>query len=354
MKIAVIADTHCGARNDTEVFNAHFLKFFHEQFFPYLDEHNIKTIIHLGDVFDRRKYVNLKTLSSWKNNVFDALEERGIEMHIIIGNHDTYFKSTNEVNSPTELLSEYSNIIVHTKPTTIQIDGLDICILPWINDDNLDDTVKEIETTKAEIAMGHLEILGFEQVKGHINYDKGFDRTQFNKFDAVFSGHYHHRSNGGNIWYVGSPYGFVWSDWNDSRGFHILETKSREMEFIENPNEIFHKIYYRDGAKTYETIRDTDYSYIKDCYVKVIVEEKTNPYLFEQFLDKLYQQNPADLNVVDGYDDLDDEDPEAIDQAKDTLTILREYIHQIDVSEDKNELITLMHELYSEAADIEV
>ena len=353
MKIAIIADTHCGARNDTEVFNAHFLKFFTEQFIPYLDEHNIKHIIHLGDVFDRRKYVNLKTLNSWKRNIFNPLEEREIKMHIIIGNHDTYFKSTNDVNSPTELLRDYSNIKVYSKPSTIKLGGLDICFIPWVNDENLQDTLDEIEKTKAEVAMGHLEIKGFEQIRGHVNTDIGFSKSQFKKFDAVFSGHYHHRSNGGNIHYLGSPYGFVWSDWNDSRGFHVFETRTRDLEFIENPNEIFHKIYYKDGAKTFESIRDTDYSYIKDCYVKVIVEEKTNPYLFEQFLEALYQENPADLNVIDGYDDLDEDDPEAIDQAKDTMTILREYINALDL-QDKKELIKLMHELYSEASDIEV
>lgn len=354
MKIAIIADTHCGARNDTEVFNNYFLKFYEEIFFPYLREHKIKKVIHLGDVFDRRKYMNTKTLYYWKDRVFNPLRDMGVTMHVIVGNHDTFFKSTNKVNGPEVYLPEYDNIKVYSKPSTVNLGGMDMCFMPWITEENLDDALSEMENTKAEILMGHLEIQGFEQIRGHINTHDGFKKSQFKKFDIVYSGHYHHKSSSGNIHYLGSPYGFVWSDWNDSRGFHVFDTKTRDLDFVENPNEIFHKIYYRDGAKTFEDLDATDYSYVKDCYVKVIVEEKTNPYLFEQFLDRLYQNNPADLNVVDGYDDLEEDDPEAIDQAKDTMTILREYISNIQINEDKKELITLMHELYTEASDIEV
>ena len=95
MKIALLSDTHFGARNDSKIFDDFFKKFYDEVFFPYLNEHQIKTVFHLGDVFDRRKYVNFHTLQSCKNYFFEPLANNGIEMFVIPGNHDVYYKNTN-------------------------------------------------------------------------------------------------------------------------------------------------------------------------------------------------------------------------------------------------------------------
>ena len=61
MKIALLNDTHFGARNDSPAFLDYFMRFYNEIFFPYLKDNNIKTLIHLGDVVDRRKFINFKT-----------------------------------------------------------------------------------------------------------------------------------------------------------------------------------------------------------------------------------------------------------------------------------------------------
>ena len=58
MKIALITDTHFGARNDSLLFLDFFRKFYENIFFPTLKERGIKEIIHLGDVVDRRKFIN--------------------------------------------------------------------------------------------------------------------------------------------------------------------------------------------------------------------------------------------------------------------------------------------------------
>ena len=98
MKIALLNDTHFGVRNDSDAFRQHQVDFLENQFFPYLKEHKIKTLIHLGDVVDRRKFINHQTASTFRKVFFDKLWQEKIDTHIIIGNHDTYFKNTNEVN----------------------------------------------------------------------------------------------------------------------------------------------------------------------------------------------------------------------------------------------------------------
>ena len=58
MKYALITDTHFGVRNDSQILLEYQKKFYDEIFFPYLDKNDIKHIVHLGDLVDRRKSIN--------------------------------------------------------------------------------------------------------------------------------------------------------------------------------------------------------------------------------------------------------------------------------------------------------
>ena len=98
MKIALLNDTHFGARNDSPAFLDYFMRFYNEIFFPYLKENNITTLIHLGDVVDRRKFINFKTAHTFREDFMHRLYKEGIDTHIILGNNDTYYKNTNELN----------------------------------------------------------------------------------------------------------------------------------------------------------------------------------------------------------------------------------------------------------------
>ena len=97
MKIALINDTHAGARGDSLLFNEFFFKFWENVFFPYLKEHGIQHICHLGDFVDRRKFINYTILNSWRKRFFDKMIEQNITMDVIVGNHDVTYKNTNEI-----------------------------------------------------------------------------------------------------------------------------------------------------------------------------------------------------------------------------------------------------------------
>ena len=73
MKIAIITDTHFGARNDNANFNEYFFKFYENLFFPTLIERGITTCIHMGDVMDRRKYVSYKTATDFRKRFIALL-----------------------------------------------------------------------------------------------------------------------------------------------------------------------------------------------------------------------------------------------------------------------------------------
>ena len=166
MKIALITDTHFGARSDHLAFDAYFKKFYDEFFFPTLVEKGITTVMHLGDVFDRRKYINYNTLKSCKQYFFDKAQELGLDLYLIPGNHDTYFKNTNEVNSPELLLQDYNNVKIFPEITELEFDKRKILFVPWICSDNYHSTMERVNVTDATVCFGHFEFSGFQMYKG--------------------------------------------------------------------------------------------------------------------------------------------------------------------------------------------
>lgn len=348
MKVAIITDTHAGARNDNASFNDFFLSFYEEQFIPHLKENNIKHVLHLGDVFDRRKYINFNTLRSWQERVFQPLNDLLVAMDILVGNHDTYFKNTNTVNSVDGLLSSYDKFKIHSEPTEVTIDGRDILFLPWICDDNVDKTLQMIEDSKSQICMGHLELIGFEMLAGHVNQDKGLKASIFDKFHTTLTGHFHHRSSLGGISYLGSPYPIIWSDWGATRGFHVFDTETLELVFVENTKQIFCKIVYDDSQETFESLMTNDYSELSGRFVKIVVQNKTNPYWFDQFLEAIQKVNPADISIVEAAFEGAPDD-EVLDETKDTISILTDHVKSLSLQAHETELLSLFNELYIEA-----
>ena len=350
MKVAIITDQHFGARSDSLVFLDFFQKFYDDVFFPTLDANGIDTVLILGDTFDRRKYVNFYSLHRAKEMFFDKLEARGIRVHMLAGNHDTYYKNTNEVNSPELLLTEYGNIDVISKPETIVIDGTSICMMPWICPENYQESIDMIKNTKADICMGHFEIAGFAMYRGMKSHD-GLSKGLFDKFDVVFSGHYHHRSNDGHIYYLGNPYELTWQDYNDPRGFHLFDTGSRELEFISNPHTVFARIEYDDKGK--EAV-DLDSLDLRDCFVKLVVVNKTDFYKFDKFTHKLYNKGCHEIKIVEDMSEFSDGELGEDINLEDTMSVLSHYIDTVETDVDKEMVKTFMKSLYTEAVNIEV
>jgi DNA repair exonuclease SbcCD nuclease subunit len=355
MKVAIITDQHFGARNDSVNFINFFEKFYSTIFFPTLKENNITHILILGDTFDRRKYINFFSLKKTKEMFFDVAKQMGIKIDMLAGNHDTYFKNTNDVNSVDLLLREYDNVNVIDSPTTITVDGTQICMMPWICPENYEQSLDVMKQTQAQICMGHFEIEGFAMYKGMQSHE-GLDRNLFNKFDMTFSGHYHHKSSNGDIHYLGNPYELTWSDYDDARGFHIFDTNTRALNFIRNPYTIFNKVTYDDTIENaIDKYSKIDLTIYKDTFVKVIVTNKTNPFLFDLFISELYKNTPIDVSIVEDNIDLTEGlESDIISEAEDTLTILNKYVDNIQTEGiDNVKLKGILKTLYVEALNLE-
>ena len=352
MLIALINDTHAGARGDNPIFNEYFFKFWEGTFFPYLKEHNISQICHLGDVVDRRKYINFVTLNSWRKRFFDVLQREGIKMDVIVGNHDVSFKNTNEINALHELFDHYDNINVMVEPKDVVYDDVSIAMVPWINVSNYEQSLEFLKNTKSQIVFGHFEIAGFEMDKGNICHG-GMEMATFDRFDKVLSGHFHHKSSIGNIHYLGNQYEITWTDYDDPRGFHVFNTETRELTFIENPYKMFHKINYDDQKQDFEYWKEFNYDNIKDCYIKLIVLNKDNPYLFDTVLENLSAADAADITIIEDYSDIGMND-DILEKAEDTVTILNHYIDDLNINVDADKLKSIMRELYIESLNVEM
>ena len=351
MKIALITDTHFGARNDNLNFNEYFYKFYDELFFPYLRENNITNVIHLGDVMDRRKYISYRIAKDFRERFLDQFD--GIQFHMLVGNHDTFYKNTNDVNSLQELVDgKYNNIKVYPAATEVDFDECKILFVPWINVNNMTHTIKMLKTSSAQICMGLLELSGFEMQKGMV-MDHGWDKEEFSRFDTVMSGHYHHKSDDGQVFYLGTPYEIYWNDWDDPKGFHVFDTETRELERIVNPHKIFSKIYYDDSTMSYD---NHDISQYKDKYVKLVVVNKKDLYQFDKFVDKLLQADCHDVKIVEDFSDLDASNvsDDIVENTQDTMTLLELYIDDLSVDLSKDRLKNTTRELYIEAQDLEI
>lgn len=355
MKTALITDTHWGVRNDSQVFRSMMERFYQETFFPYLKKHRIKTIFHLGDIVDRRKYINYVTLNSFRNNFVLPCIENDIDLHVIVGNHDVPYRNSNDINAMAELFGGlHQNVNFYSECTDITFGGTKIAIVPWINSSNYDRSLEFINKTKANIVFGHLDLNGFEMHRG-LWQTGGMSTKVFERFEMVLSGHFHHKSTKNNITYLGSPYEMTWNDYNDARGFHIFNNNTRDLTFVQNSSRMFYKLWYDDENQTIDDVVKRDFSGFTGTYVKVIVQNKTNPYWFDLMMDKLYQASPADVRIVEDNKNADDiEEADIINEAEDTLTILNKYIEGLNTNVDKQDLRILMSKLYNEAQHLEI
>lgn len=348
-----------GVRNDNPAFHEYFELFYKEVFFPYLKKHNISTVIQTGDMFDRRKYVNFLTLYKTRKYFFSEFTKIHEPLSLItyLGNHDSFFRNTLEVNSPSLLLPDnLGHIDIVDKPVNKVIGGLSIDFIPWICDDNYSHIRDFIEKSTSKFCFGHFELEGFEMDAGNFckeGLDKSF-QTLLGKYEKVFSGHFHHRSTDSHIYYVGAPYQMTWADYGDKRGFHTFDTESHEIKFIENPFKMFHKLSYddRNDDFNYDSVLQIDFAALKNRTVKVVVSAKEDFQLFDQYMDKLYAAEPLDVSIVEDFTDYSVvTENESIDQTDSTTDILYKHIDSINMSLDKNKMKNVLTEVYNQAIE---
>ena len=352
MKVAILNDTHCGTRNSSDIFLDNAEKFYSDVFFPYLLEHGIQHIVHLGDYYDNRKFINFRALNRNRQHFLKPLRDHGITMDIICGNHDTFYKNTNELNSLKELLGHYMNEVnIISKPKVMEYGSLKMGLVPWICAENEKQSLDFLANCKADFIGGHFDIIGYEMMKG-IKCDHGLDRNLFSRFEMVMSGHFHTKSNQDNIHYLGSQIEMNWSDAHDPKYFHILDTETRKVEPIRNPHGLYHKIVYDDSKRDY---MDYDLTQVENKFVKIVVINKEDLFTFDRFVDRIQNRPIHELKIAENFNEFlgDAVDDEAI-SVEDTTQLLDSYVDGVDTELDKDRLKGKMRDLLTEAQASEI
>ena len=273
-------------------------------------------------------------------------------MDVIPGNHDTYYKNTNELNSLKELLGHFMNEIhIIMEPKVMEYGSLKMALLPWINGENYDRSINFIKDCKADWLGGHLELSGFEIMRG-VTQMHGMDHKLFQKFELVMSGHYHVSSKRDNVWYLGSQMEFFWSDVNDPKYFHVMDTETREVKMIRNPYTMFEKILYDDSKEDYT---QKDVSFVDNKFVKIVVINRKDLFTFDSFVDKIQNRPIHDLKIAENFDEYlgENVEDESI-SLEDTSTLLDSYVDAVDTELDKDKIKVSMRQLLSEAQAMEI
>ena len=352
MKVLILNDTHCGIRNSSDIFLDNAEKFYADVLFPYILEHNIKHILHLGDYYDNRKFINFRALNRNRHHFLKPLREHGITMDIIRGNHDTFYKNTGELNSLKELLGHYMNeVTIIQKPTVMEYGSLKVGLVPWIDADNEKESMDFLANAKCDWIGGHFEIQGYEMLKG-IKNEHGLDRSVFKRFERVLSGHFHTKSHQDNITYLGSQMEFFWNDAHDDKYFHVLDTETRDLTAVRNPHTLFHRIRYDDTNTDYLHYPLSD---IDGKFVKVVVINKSDSFTFDRFVDRIQNREILELKIAENFNEfmgsaVDDESV----SVDDTPTLLNSYIDAVDTDLDKDRIKGEMSNLMVEAQALEV
>jgi|TARA_B110000467_G_C18209394_1_gene416475 hypothetical protein len=237
------------------------------------------------------------------------------------------------------------------KPKVLDYDGCGVAVVPWINNENYVEYTDFIKNCKASILGAHLELVGFDMMKGMPNMH-GMGTELFDRFELVMSGHFHTKSNQGNIHYLGSQMEFTWSDVDDPKHFHIFDTEKRELTPVKNPITIFEKVVYDDRKTVYN---DYNVEALKQKFVKVVVVNKSEPFLFDKFIDRIQDVDTHELKIAETFDEFMGENvDDAAISVEDTTQLLDSYVDAVDTDLDKDRIKNMMRGLYVEAQNEEI
>ena len=337
-QIALITDTHVGIKSGNKVFLDYQEKFFTEIFFPEIKHRNIKHIVHLGDMVEHRKVISYYALNRMREFFIEPILSGDWRVDLIVGNHDTTFRNSNKINAQKELFGDdFVNIHIWDSPGELG----QILFIPWVNEENREETVRLLNESSSNIMLGHLEVKGASMYRG-VACEHGWSPSDFKKFKLVVSGHFHTREAKGNITYMGNAYHLTWADYGDPRGFAILDTDTCELEYVDNPNSLFHRLTY-DGVEFNGDVLD-----IEDKYVKVEVTGDPDPEHFERAMGTIEDLKPLNVQLIDrrGMDthavDIDDPD--------DTMEVVEAYVRANVDKRRQDMVVEHLRELYTEAA----
>lgn len=364
--IPFITDTHFGNKSFNKIVFESMMLFFETQFFPWCIKNNVKNVIHCGDLVHNRNMIDLWINQQIKSRFFRFFEDNNINLHILVGNHDLYFKSSMDVNYLAENTNEFKHIHVYDEQEKIQIGKYSFLMIPWVIN------TKEFKFKEtADICCGHFETIGFKMTSS-MYADDGFQTEDFDQFKLTFSGHFHIKSKKKNVRYIGTQYPITWNDYGETKGFYTL-AEDYKVKYIENKvNPKFLKIYYSELDGKYEInvaglkkrslvpiSLDEAIELTKNNYCKLIIKNVEHQALMDSFYQSLVtvSRDAYKIEIVDSNEIIESFDvseiEEQIQEETDIETTVSSYLTGMtfEADIDKKYLINMFQELYKESSE---
>jgi DNA repair exonuclease SbcCD nuclease subunit len=196
-------------------------------------EHEISTVIVLGDLFHDRENLNIRVI----NEVYDFFHETKHTYNqtwiCFPGNHDMFLKNSWELNS----LRPMRNVLTVIEDIKLlKINDHRFWILPFIHYESVFmKALAEIEEhwEANDVLLTHIGINGatFNECFLLKNWD--IVNFESSKFDRIYAGHFHcHQQVNSNAWYPGSPIPFRFDEGVVDHGFFLYDMEARNHEFI--------------------------------------------------------------------------------------------------------------------------
>jgi hypothetical protein len=207
-----------------------------------------------------------------------------------------------------------------------------------------------LRTAEADVCMGHFDLNGFS-MNDAMKQTHGHDKSIVSRFERTYSGHFHHKNDDGQVFYLGNQYEITWSDYKNQKGFHVFDTETRDVEFVPNPFTMFIKLHYDDALTNYDKFDITEYN---QKYVKLVVVNKKDNEMFDRLLERLYNDiSVHELKILEDYSDLShiNVSDDVVEGAEDTMNLVSNYVDQLKVDLDKDRLKVMIKEMYIEAQD---
>lgn len=286
-KIAIFSDLHLGVHQNSDFWHKISVEWC-TWFVADVKSRGIETVYFLGDFFHHRDFISVKTIHV-AHKILSMFE--GLNLKMIVGNHDCFFKDKSTINS-VSILNGYDFIDVVDELKYVSYGGKTFALCPW--------GVKVKDVKDADVVFGHFEITSFFMNTYRV-CDHGEDYTDFENFSLVFSGHFHKRqtkqiSEKSKVLYVGNPFQTDFNDIGNEKGYHIFDTQTKDVEFIENVNTPKH---LQTSLSTIIKLTDIkeDFKVFTNNIVKLVVDKNISIKHMNILLSRIKDFNPIDVRV---------------------------------------------------------
>ena len=335
MKILLTADWHIGIRGDSDIYHKIFETWLTNFLVPTIREYEVKKLFILGDFFDNRNVINIKSfdLSIWAIEYL-TMSFPELEVILIIGNHDIYYRNRKDVNS-LQAFKRFNRVSIIDQITFTNFEDRDFYLVPWITNE---EELKNLFKSKGDICLGHFEFKGYDFINGVTSHN-GLDLKDFtDRFTKVFTGHFHLR----NAPYVGNPFHMSWADTEDQKGVTILDTRTLKETFVPNNISPIYKKIFLSQLKNKTVSLDI----CKNNFIKVYLDSEYTDKMLET-IDKVIQMKKPLSYSFEGLTE-DKLEEAQINDLTNPVESLILWLNDIELKKgiDREKLITKMNTLY--------